>query len=231
MKYFLNEFHGKRIILVNFKVGYTLIKESGCLSSNWAHAFLRKHLSKSPTRLLMLVRNPFDRVESLYKEKLIKLPGEHKGEHWPVYLRKIMENMECGIDVNEHFSSQREKIRRIDFESFVTKILPSTYLLDPHSHPQTYNVHLSSLGVTGWLKPVTFDLNETDQMQEFSKITGICTKIKRNSTTFFNNNFHYTQQMIDVIQEIYADDFHILGYPPKTPHATCAGSQNLKKMF
>ncbi len=226
MKYFLNDFHGKRIILVNFKVGYTLIKESGCLSSSWAHAFLRKHLSQSPSRLLMLVRNPFDRVESLYKEKLIKLPGEHRGEHWPVYLRKILGNVECGIDVNDYFSSQREKIRLIGFESFVTKILPSTYLLDPHSYPQTFNPRLSYLGMTGWLKPVTFDLNETDQMQEFSKITGICTKFKKNSTTFCNNDFHYTQQMIDVIQEIYADDFRILEYPPKTPSVICTGGKN-----
>lgn len=134
-----------------------------------------------------LVRSPYKRLESIYKEKFIK-NGDNNGDIHNTVRRAL------GISGN---------INKVPYESFINS-LDKIKNLDPHLFTQDSYLNNNH---------VNFFKME-DGLGELEDIVG-CKLEKHNNTDDIKIKFTYTDSMINTINNIYGVDFDRFKYETK----------------
>lgn len=202
-------------ITTNFKCGYTLLRLDGNLSKITAMAYHQLIKDKYVNcKNYMICRNPYSRIESLFKDKFRSLP--EKNNISQVFHYKMKNKLSIDLDSSEF----KKFLLSVSFEQFVLDILPKIKNIDLHSRPQFEALNhyyfadfrlLKKLKINRHNSNVRLFKMESD-LDELSIITGISFKTKFNSTTKFNSEIYWNNEMLDKVYSLYKKDFNYFSY-------------------
>ena len=196
MPHFLNA-KKHYFLSLNFKVMYTTMKKQVDLKKVlWIRPLL------STYDKYFIVRNPYDRLESFYRDKLGKDVNPRK--IWLSSQKIYFEPL--GItDATDEVKMQA--IRDMTFEQFI-RILPLNYMKNRHLHPQ-YKI-FSGLKPKRILK-----MENPDDMRFLSEKLQLDMEIRANSTEKNEKHIHWDKDLADIVNRIYEKDFKLYAYPYK----------------
>ena len=187
------------IISTNFKVMYSTIKKSPGLKK------LKEELIwlYRPRVNYVVGRDPYNRLESFYRDKLNKCLSS--GRKWGRAQRIFFKPM--GLTFLSPHKEKYEALSQLTFEKFI-QLLPKAYMKNRHLHPQVKifrnlrNVH-------------PLKLESEEDLQFMKNELGIDTTIRANPTDQAGFDLKWTREMLDVVNELYREDFEFFGYPRK----------------
>ena len=167
-----------------------LIRLEG-LPKYWNNVKMKASVTHHPHYLL--VRNPYDRLESFFKEKLRKCVLQTKAD--PPYQLKLHQEIfypYLGIDnLNTSLDDKIKIFLDFSFENYI-KTLPEVYLLDQHLKPQSYSYRSRIIFLSNKL--------------------GINTNIRVNATSDLKNEVNWTPVLRTIVNLLYDKDFEELDY-------------------
>ncbi len=196
MPHFKNIKYGY-FISVNFKVMYSTLRVQKDLSKVKLFRLLFSKKDK-----YIVVRNPYERLESFYRDKL----GTHlvESKKW-ARSQKIFFNP---LAVKN--KSTREKFKALSslsFESFV-KLLPEVYTKNRHLHPQ------NRLFKKIKHKKILYMEKEEDLLF-LAENLHLDLNIKANTTDKSKHHLEWTPSMISIVNNLYAEDFKLYNFERK----------------
>ncbi len=171
---------------------------------------VQKHLRKVKLfRLLLskkdkyiLVRDPYKRLESFYRDKLGKHLDENK--KWARSQKIFFKPLELEkMSVREKFKA----LNNLSFESFV-KLLPEVYSKNRHLHPQ------NRLFKKIKHKRVLYMEKEEDLLF-LAENLHLDLNIKANTTDKSKHHLEWTPNMISIVNNLYAEDFKLYNFERK----------------
>ena len=184
------------IISTNFKVMYSTIKKSPGLKK------LKEELIwlYRPRVNYVVGRDPYNRLESFYRDKLNKClsPSKKLGRDQRIFVRLMGYSF---------FSSHKEKFEALNqftFEEFI-RLLPKAYMKDRHLHPQK-KILRNRRNVQ------TLKLESKENLQFMKNELGIDTTIRANKTDKDGFDLKWTREMLDIVNELYREDFEFFDY-------------------
>lgn len=200
MAHFINK-QNQYVITTSYKVGYSTLRANSHLTK-----ISDKILKKVPNSFshYMILREPFKRTESLYKDRFLRLLKEDNLE--TKLHQKIMRYFDMDRDVFKAFLEQ------LDFETFVMKVLPKIMHLDPHTKPQNESrkrfVHKKIKFIYSYYNLEYFKIENKFQMDRLGELTNVDFSVKVNSS---NNNIQlkWTEDMRKIIKKFYRKDFQL----------------------
>ena len=194
MPHFLNA-KAHYFLSLNFKVMYTTMKKQVNLKKVlWIRPLL------SSNEKYFIVRNPYARLESFYRDKLGKDVNPKK--IWLSSQKIYFEPL--GItDAPDEVKMQT--IRDMTFEQFI-RILPLNYMKNRHLHPQ-YKIF------TGLKPKRILKMENPADMRFLSETLNLDMDIRANSTGKTDKNIHWNKDLADIVNRIYEKDFKLYAYP------------------
>lgn len=208
------------LVLNSYKVGYSKLVTSPNLRrlTNRAALLLLARRPRLWRNCVLLVRDPYKRIESLYTDKFIKFPADRLTDHpkqqeWSRYHGIVAAT--CGINLEVGFAHAGREFCQIGFKRFVLEVLPSTYLLDPHSWPQARSLSLPLLrrwDIRLRLLPATYRLESSSERSEFGRRTGVDMETRQHSSAAYRSPLVWTAPMREVVNSLYAEDFRRFTY-------------------
>lgn len=139
--------------------------------------------------LYSLVRNPYLRVESMYRDKFHKSINTEHIQH-------------CQKEIIKVFGEDRFWNKNITFEEFVINGLEKLVYTESHFFPQ-------SMFIPEYVKVFYKIENESDLQHVFSLFGS---DVLHEHRTYYNINTVWTYNMKTIIQKIYSDDFTRFDY-------------------
>ena len=210
MPHFYNK-NLKYVLSVNLKVMYsTLIKQKSLkliIQKKYEFNMILIKLS-GHIKFYLLVRNPYDRLESFYKDKFINHPNTtafSEGYNWQ-HSQKIFFPF-FNINLTDSFDTVRKRLPEISFSDFI-RVLPHVYKRDAHLIPQykVENIKMRSYVVARIKYDRVLKL-ENPETPDFLNSIGIDTVHKYNSTQHIPGHFHWDQESREIVNTIYRQDF------------------------
>jgi hypothetical protein len=200
-------------IITSFKVMYsTLMRQSTiALQKNIDFTLFPRY----NTKVYFLVRNPYDRLASFYRDKFILHPGNAVPSdkfRWQ-NCQKIFFD-ECKVH-SEVFEEVRLSLMATTFDKFI-EMLPSKYLLDWHLVPQIYSLYHQDndenikVPVDRILK-----MEEEESMFILKNNLHIDTSICENETKTKSVDTSWNAPLREIVNSLYQLDFDQLGYEMK----------------
>ena len=210
----------KSFIITNYKVMYSTLKHQSSLTKINIKTFVRYYLYfkifySRKMGLYMIVRNPLSRLESFYKNKMVKSPmnrPEHKG--WQDCQKIFFEYV--GIKSEMKHNEKARRIRRLTFSKFIS-LLPVNYEGNLHLAPQYFGdkIELSKFGLSIAINLI-FDkilkLESDKDLQHLSSKLGIELNHRRNTTFDLDYDIVWKEDEINLVKKLYAIDFERYGY-------------------
>jgi len=206
--------NSNKFVFTSLKVMSSSLKAQESLIAISHNSFLSKYLkaklsNEKPT-IYFFVRNPYDRVVSVFENKLRSSPKfaietEGKLEESTKIFFPLIDNFE-----KKNTIENANAILKISFEEFV-KFLPNIYLKDYHYKPQHF-----SLKLKGWLPKLTPDVvikMENMNGAQLKKELGIDLNIKLNQMNRADFESYYDLHTSKTIERLYATDFRSFDYP------------------
>ena len=217
----------KIFVSTNFKVMYSSLSYFSKKDKdfNFIRIDFRSNFQIPYLEHYLLVRNPYKRVISFYKDKLLRFPYRDKTPYlqWR-YVEKLIFPY---LDIDEQLDSEKKIIEKLSHTSltyFIHNILPYIYHLDTHLTPQSWIVFprqykngrtvcvnfKEKLPVFKNVKIVKIESKQ--EMKKFAEKINFDLTIKKHSTQNFKNPL-LTSNNIKSIYQIYEKDFTIFNYP------------------
>lgn len=194
MPHFLNA-KAHYFLSLNFKVMYTTMKKQKDLKKVlWIRPLLSKYDK------YFIVRNPYDRLESFYRDKLGKDVNHQK--IWLSSQKIYFEPLEITDSPDE---IKMQVIRDMTFEQFI-RILSMNYMKNRHLHPQ-YKIF------TGLKPKRILKMENPDDLRFLSETLNLDMDIRANSTGKADKYIHWDKELADIVNRIYEKDFKLYGYP------------------
>ena len=165
----------------------------------------------------MVCRNPYNRVESLFKDKFRKLPMKDDF-HLQDFHKKIKDKLNLNLVEFKQF------LLSVNFEQFVLYILPKIINLDLHSRPQIHSKRFYYFEKIRFIKKLRIYRSfsnlvliklESD-LDELSSLTGINLQTKINSSQKYNDEIYWNDQMLEKVNSLYRNDFNFFSYDKNT---------------
>lgn len=221
MPHFINK-DKTYIISTSYKVGFSKLRDERKIVKVRSKSELlslivnnRKFLSAH----YFIARDPYQRIQSLFTDKFRYYPIAYMQEQKPLtmYHRHILSALNLPSD--SPFDVIKNKLLSITFEYFINTILPKTYNLDPHSHPQYLSKRIPiirSININMPMDTKIFKLENPDDMSFLSELTSIDFSSKVHSTSTYADDTTWTKKMFKVVYNIYSRDFKELNYSPES---------------
>lgn len=197
-------------IVTNFKVMYSTLMKQPNLSvehNNNIYDLLSYTGSK-----YFLARDPYNRLESFYRDKFILHPQRSvfkENFQWQ-HCQKIF-FPEYGFK-SDDFEAVRNALMTTSFEKFIN-MLPSKYMLDRHLMPQIFSLCLKENDSI-----VRIDVDRILKMEEENDLLflhshlHIDTSIKENETRLNNIDIAWNATLRKIVNTYYEPDFEELEY-------------------
>ncbi len=213
-------------IITNYKVLYTTLYREGSVemhntAPNLISLLLRGKIKSEHHQNYLLVRNPFTRLESFFKDKFRKDIDRVMKENadWQLSQQVFFDQLKVDQSMDKEAIGQI--FLNASFEDFI-KSLPSAHLLDHHLHPQSfilqYKIRLAFIKLSIRLKiNKTIKIECKKSMDELASELNIDLKNKMNNTNRkqWNEEMVWTNSMVDLVNEIYNIDFQTFRYSRK----------------
>lgn len=163
---------------------------------------------------IFLVRNPYNRVESFFNEKLRKKVKMVTDSSNPYRLKLHQEIFYkyASIVESDSLETKQKKLLEFSWEQYI-KALPNVFHLDEHLRPQSQALQRR---IKRWL-PFNFSydqiihIEKNEEMKELSENFGIDISVQLNKTNP-NEEIKWTGLRRQIINEIYYKDFINFNY-------------------
>ncbi|MFK7946398.1 MAG: sulfotransferase family 2 domain-containing protein [Saprospiraceae bacterium] len=157
----------------------------------------------------LLVRNPYKRLESCFKDKFRKNLPVKRGQTIHRLFYPIL-----GITKNDELQKVHEILLAYTFEDFI-KELPSVYNKDPHLYPQFWS-SLLGFNRLNWNAKFNkiYKLEHQQDIQDLEQNFKLNLKKTKNSTKKVETNIVWTSEMREIVNKIYKNDFLWYNYSP-----------------
>lgn len=172
-------------------------------------------LGSKRTKYYLIVRNPYSRLESFFKNKFRStLPNIIKSGKWQ-HCHEIFFPF-LDLKSNDSASDIAKRLSSISFSEFIS-LLPLTYKKDGHLFPQSW---AKSFYIRKWgLKLAVplkyssiFKLESKNDLTRLSEIFHLDLSIKENSTESIMEEIKWSREEVHIINELYHDDFDAYAY-------------------
>ena len=169
----------------------------------------RSMLGKRPP-MLMIVRNPYERLVSCFNDKFRKIPAERSG--WQDIHLVLFPQL--GLAPDDADEVVRERLLGTGFAEFI-EMLPKAYRTDAHTRPQSDLLQkFPGIDPRWWLKRISLARMEKLDAVELRQQWGIDVAIRQNFTGRSGNYTEYfTPRCFAIANKLYALDFELFGYP------------------
>ena len=219
-----NKTESSLYLITNYKVMYSTLKHQKKLERinirkkfKFKIVFNKLYLNKK--KFYFIARNPYDKVESFFRDKFRKSSNYFDEKGFWQAPQKIFFPF---FDIDESMTSEliRQKLIEISFSDFLS-VLPKVYMLDRHLHPQwlKQRVKLRVFGINfNFLIKIKklFKIESQNDLNELKEIFNIDIKSRFNSTGSVNENIIWTKKDIKTVEELYKNDFKLFDYKFKT---------------
>ncbi|MEO0787981.1 MAG: sulfotransferase family 2 domain-containing protein [Bacteroidota bacterium] len=213
---------GEDIYLVtNYKVMFSTMSRQESLevipkTRRMISILLKHKLGLQKSTFYLLVRNPYNRVESFFRDKFRQAIAVNKEEgSWQLCQKMFFPLME----IQESMSAETigDKFLSTSFAEFVS-MLPEVHMKDGHLFPQHWahrvNARTNVLPVSFPFTAV-FRMESKTDMEKLATIFGVDIKVRANSTKAVKADIHWGEQEIRTVDQVYAKDFVSFGYDKK----------------
>jgi hypothetical protein len=162
----------------------------------------------------LLVRNPYDRIESFFKEKLRSKVREVTNLVNPYQLKLHQEIFYpfAGIMASDDLNTKQQKLLNFSWDDFILT-LPHVYLKDEHLRPQSYIMRqLVKRAV-----PISFRFDRIFQIESADHLKIIASDLHidltiRENQTARSEEVVWNRNALDIVNDLYHRDFEMLGY-------------------
>lgn len=167
----------------------------------------------------LIVRNPYDKVESFFREKFRKsLDYYDKNGFWQDSQQLFFPYL--NIDASMSPEVIREIIKNTSFNAMVSPI-PEVYMRDDHLLPQCLKASVAfkilkfDISIPIRIRKI-FKLESKENLQELNKIFEINTESVVNATSSVDEDIIWTIVNRALINTIYKRDFELFNYKQKS---------------
>ncbi len=196
MPHFYN-YKEKYFISTNFKVMYSTLRRQEYLKKVKLFFLLFSNKDK-----YIIVREPYDRMESFFRDRLRKrLTNDNE---WLRSQKIFFKPLQVK---NKSTSEKFKALEKLNFEDFI-KLVPVVYNKNRHLHPQNYIFKRI-------LPKRILKLNNVADMEFLANNLNINVDIKANSTDQFKTDITWTKELIEIVNQIYHKDFELYGFEKK----------------
>ncbi len=214
-------FHKKNKILIstNLKVMYSSLYSTDSLDEIFWKEFLFKKITNIfRAKHYLLVRNPYTRIISFYKDKMQQLTKMQLNKtSFEFQDAQKMFFTSLNIDSNDSKDVIISKLSNTSFVDFI-RLLPNHYLKDSHTHLQgkaffqkKRRFYSSLTSYIFKFKIQIIKIENLEKMNIFAKKIDLDMSLKKNSTQSIETP-NLTPETIKIINKIYYDDFTLFGY-------------------
>jgi len=168
----------------------------------------------------MLVRNPYLRIESYFKEKLRQKVRMVFDEAKPYVLKRHQEIFYpyLGLKQSDPLEAKVASLLQFSFKDFVARI-PEVYIVEDHLTPQTLNFTRTIMGVQYTMKMNRYvHVENRKEMEWLANRFELDLSIRVNSTSSeASEMIEWDSESVAIVRKIYVRDFQILGYDVDYP--------------
>lgn len=197
------------------------LKRVGKLAFAWA-SFGRR-LALSQLHCSVVVRNPYARVASFYKDKFLRaedyrlwMQDQGMPQGWQQSTQLFFPYL--GLDTTMDPKIVSERLSAVTFEEFM-EILPKVYLRDGHLTPQHLAGSLSfrllnyriSFRLPLHLEKV-YKMESSDHIMSLAADFQLDLKTKVNATDKVEEYINWSPSVIKTVERLYEMDFERFGY-------------------
>lgn len=217
MPHFVNHTH-RYYISTSYKVLYTLFVRQPLLAIAGRKPMVRNAFVKWLTPLpgwghFLLVRNPYDRLVSFYKDKFQQEPYHHACTYAELQICQKLFADYAGIAAHDSPREVSQKLRGFSFARFI-HYLPEVYLRDGHLVPQAQLRTLSFYGLP--VCPLKFDrvlkLECAEDRAYLQHALALDLTRKVNSTHTIQLANPWSLPLRAIVNQLYRADFTAFGY-------------------
>ncbi len=211
---------GTAYIATSYKVMYsTLSRQTNLERISTKQFFLavvqnRTQLSKA--RFYLIVRNPYARLESFYRDKILGARANvaRKGE-WQHSVEILFPYLNVSNNTKE--SEVADRLESITFKDFIA-LLPEIYLQDEHLHPQSRLLRglFDRFKLT---RNITVQYDRVIKLESDNDRSALASACQLNFEHRINDTAHIKAQLTwdllsrQIVNDIYSDDFSVFDYP------------------
>lgn len=206
--------HAQAYLSTNFKVMWSSLRQQPNLHKvydrNMATYRLLMRLGAMPHRpQYLLVRNPYDRLESFFKNKLRRSVDD--SPEWQKPQRVFFDVI--GVERGDTPAIIAAKMRAFTFADFIES-LPLVYRRNRHLHPQHWVAYAGprQWGIVARLDRV-FHLEQAEELAEMAALLRLDIAHKSNTTAAVTADTPWTPELRAIVQDLYRTDFERYGYP------------------
>jgi hypothetical protein len=207
-------------LLTNYKVMYSTLKHQKDLerinfSNKTKCKIVLGQRYSSHYNFYLLVRNPYDRIESFFREKFRKsLDYYENNGFWQVSQEMFFPYL--GINEDMTPETIKTKLKNTSFSNIIA-VLPKVYMFDGHLQPQYKKINLGirilgfSINAPLKIKKVC-KIEFAEDLTTLEQIFKIDVNTRVNATSKIKEEIKWTKQDLKIINELYAVDFKKFSY-------------------
>jgi len=212
--------NSNQYLLTNYKVMYSTLRYSKSLQrvsikKDIKRKVLLNRLYLNQTQFYFIVRNPYKKIESFFREKFRKSLDYYDINGYWQDSQKIFFPY---LNIDDSMSSEliKEKLQKTTFNEMVA-LLPEVCMLDGHLQPQYLKTRIYfrrlRLNFTIPIKfKKVFKLESKSDLRELRDIFNINIESKVNETSSVKGELIWTKETIGIVDEIYKVDFDLFDY-------------------
>lgn len=200
------------------------LKRVGKLQFVWAS--FSKRLAFSKLRCSVVVRNPYDRVASFYKDKFLRaedyrlwMQDQGMSEGWQKSTQLFFPYL--GLESSMDPKEVSERLSKVSFDEFIG-MLPKVYMQDGHITPQ-YLAGAFSFRLLGYRISFRLPLHivriykieSTEGLQALATDFQLDLKTKVNTTEKVEEPITWSSEARKIVERLYERDFERFEYECK----------------
>jgi hypothetical protein len=217
MPHFVNP--SKRYYLsTSLKVLYTLLYHEPalqllCTGGLDLRSYVRRWVYGWRMPHFLLVRNPYDRLESFYKDKFRQVPATQRLTYDQLQDCQRFFCPFLHIHPDDAPATIREKLLGLSFARFI-ELLPQVYQCDLHLRPQvmTKLVYYRRRPIASLKIDRTLHMESPDDLRYLQDELGIDLSRKHNSTQTIPLANPWSPELRAIVNKLYRADFQEFGY-------------------
>lgn len=201
------------------------LKRVGKLAFGWAS--IGKRLTVSKLHCSVVVRNPYDRVASFYKDKFLRaedyrlwMQEQGMSQGWQQSTQLFFPYL--GLDSSMDPKEVSERLSAVSFDEFIG-MLPKVYMQDGHITPQylagAFSFRLLRYRISFRLPLIIdriYQLESPQDLQDLAVDFHLDLKAKVNTTEKVSDAITWSPLARAAVEKLYERDFERFGYDFRT---------------